>query len=120
LCNSAASDASMPLEMTSAARPGEFQGGDHLARWQGDHRQVGAGLCQIGECAAGVDVQKRQVAAETLARQRINQGAGLRRACAGAFVAAGKNSDGSGGEEGREKVFVHRDFRASARQAMPA
>jgi hypothetical protein len=61
-----------------------------------------------------VDVQESEGAREALAGQGIDQGAGLRRARRGIFIAAGKNSDRRGGEQGGEEMFVHAIVRARA------
>ena len=87
--------------------PGNLQCRRHVLGRQCDDGQVGTRLRQIGQRAAGVDVDKGQHAGKALRTQGCVQALGQRGLGSGVVDATGKNNDGFRRKEGSEVMLVH-------------
>ena len=92
---------------TAGHAPGHFQGRRHIVRRQGNDRQIGTRLRQVGQGAGGMDVQKNQTAGVALRPQGFMDGSGMRRETGFVFLATGKDDDGLGGKKGGEVMLIH-------------
>ena len=88
---------------------GNLQRRGQLVGCRGDDRQIGLGIGQISQCAAGVNIEKCQATGKVLRAQGLVQDLclaclRLRRVCA-----ASNHNDGAGRKKWREKMLVHTD-----------
>jgi hypothetical protein len=92
----------------AADAAGHLQRGHQVARGQRDDGQVGPGLRQVGQRAAGLeDVEEHQRARVALRAQGRVQDLAQRRLAVLHVGAAGEDGDGLGGEERGQVVLVH-------------
>ena len=103
-----------------AMRPASSSAAAHVLRRQRDDGEVGARLRQVGQRAAGVDVQEVERAGVALGAQRRVQRAGVRGLAAGVVGLAGEDHDRLGREQRSQIVFVHvPGVRSSSSRAAP-
>ena len=87
--------------------PRELERRRHVLRRQRDDGQIGLRLRQVGQRAAGVDVQEVELARKALGAQRGVQRAGVRGLACRIVRPAGEDRDRLGRQQGSEVVLVH-------------